>query len=205
MVFESIFKNIHLRNLLFKNKLESNFNKIKENSEKTKLDIYKQLGPYLANPYYSEFLEKIEKSEENRSLVFLEEINRNQVLLLENEEKIADTFYKRMTNNFEALTTILDNFIYEEEYISLDDEEYFKERKDYNTLLKLKRENKGNLNLDSKRTFKKIYAGLNKNLLKVNYFEKYKDFIVTCPSVSSKLLFFRLINFYILNNPFLLV
>jgi len=108
----------------------------------------------------------------------LEEINQNQINLLENEEKMADNFYKRMINNFEALTTILDNFIFEEEYISLDDEEYFKERKDYNTLLKLKPENKGNLNMDSKRTFKKIYFGLNRYLLKINYYEKYQDFIV---------------------------
>lgn len=97
---------------------------------------------------------------------------------MENEEKIADLFYRRITNNFEALTTILDNFIFEEEYISLDDEEYFKQRKDYNTLLKLKPENKGNLNMDSKRTFKKIYIGLDKNLLKINYLEKYQDFIL---------------------------
>lgn len=108
----------------------------------------------------------------------MEEINQNQINLLENEEKMADNFYKRMINNFEALTTILDNFIFEEEYISLDDEEYFKERKDYNTLLKLKPENKGNLNMDSKRTFKKIYFGLNRYLLKINYYEKYQDFIV---------------------------
>jgi len=80
----------------------------------------------------------------------------------------------------------LDNFIFEEEYISLDDEEYFKERKDYNTLLKLKPENKGNLYLDSKRTFKKIYAGINRNLLKVNYYEKYNDFMDNDPLVGSK-------------------
>jgi hypothetical protein len=52
--------------------------------------------------------------------------------------------------------------------------------------LKLKPENKGNLNLDSKRTFKKIYAGINRNLLKVNYYEKYNDFIENDPLVGSK-------------------
>ena len=155
-----------------------NFKNIEDNSEKTKQEIYSQLGPYLANPYYYENLVRIETSEEFRSKQFLEEINQNQINILENEEKMADTFYKRMTNNFEALTTILDNFIFEEEYISLDDEEYFKERKDYNSLLKLKPENKGNLNMDSKRTFKKNYYGLNRNLLKINYYEKYHYFII---------------------------
>jgi len=142
----------------------------------------------LANPYYFENLVKIENNEVVRSIDFLEEINKNQIEILDNEEKMADLFYKRMTNNFEALTTIFDNFIFEEEYISLDDEEYFKERKDYNTLLKLKPENKGNLNLDSKRTFKKIYIGLDRNLIKVNYFERFQDFIVTNPLLGSRIL-----------------
>lgn len=142
----------------------------------------------MANPYYFENLVKIENNEVVRSIDFLEEINKNQIEILDNEEKMADLFYKRMTNNFEALTTIFDNFIFEEEYISLDDEEYFKERKDYNTLLKLKPENKGNLNLDSKRTFKKIYIGLDRNLIKVNYFERFQDFIVTNPLLGSRIL-----------------
>lgn len=170
---------------MFKNKIEINFKSIEDNSEKTKQEIYSQLGPYLANPYYHENLVKIETSEELRSKQFLEEINHNQINILENEEKMSDIYYKKMTNNFEALTTIFDNFIFEEEYISLDDEEYFKERKDYNTLLKLKPENKGNLNMDSKRTFKKIYFGLNRNLLKINYYEKYQDFILNNPILAS--------------------
>jgi len=164
-----------------------NFKIIEENSEKKKEEIYSQLGPYLANPYYYENLVRIELSEESRSKQFLEEINQNQLYLLENEEKMADIYIKRITNNFEALTTIFDNFIFEEEYISLDDEEYFKQRKDYNTLLKLKPENKGNLNMDSKRTFKKIYSGLDRNLLKINYFEKYQDFIINNALISKNI------------------
>jgi len=176
-----------LKNNIFRNKIELNFKSIEDSSEKTKQVIYSQLGPYLANPYYHENLAKIETNEEQRSKQFLEEINKNQIEILDNEEKTVDVFYRRITNNFEVFTTILDNFIFEEEYISLDDEEYFKERKDYNILLKLKPENKGNLNLDSKRTFKKIYSGLNRNLLRVNYFEKYHDFIVNNPLITSKL------------------
>ncbi len=173
---------------MFKNKIEINFKSIEDNSEKTKHEIYSQLGPYLANPYYHENLIRIETREELRSKQFLEEINQNQINILENEEKMSEIFYKRMANNFEALTTILDNFIFEEEYISLGDEEYFKERKDYNTLLKLKPENKGNLNMDSKRTFKKIYFGLDRNLLKINYYEKYQDFILNNPLLASNIL-----------------
>lgn len=195
IVFEFIFRNVQIKNNIFKNKIELSFKTIEESSEKTKQDIYSQLGPYLANPYYYEHLLKIENSEELRSKQFLEEINKNQIEILDSEEKMADIFYRRMTNNFEALTTILDNFIFEEEYISLDDEEYFKERKDYNVLLKLKPENKGNLNLDSKRTFKKIYSGLNRNLLKVNYFEKYQDFIVNNPLLGSNNNFFLFLIF----------
>ncbi len=174
-----------------------NFKNIEENSEKTKQEIYSQLGPYLANPYYYENLIKIETSEELRSKQFLEEINQNQINILENEEKMADFFYKRMTNNFEAMTTILDNFIFEEEYISLDDEEYFKQRKDYNTLLKLKPDNKGNLNMDSKRTFKKIYLGLNRNLLKINYYEKYQDFILNNSIIASNQSYYLYLSFYL--------
>lgn len=181
-----MYKNAYLNNKNLKNKIESDFKIIEESSEKTKQEIYDQLGPYLANPYYFEHLNKIEIRENERSENFINEINKNQVEILQNEENFAGTFFKRITNNFEAFTSVLDNFIFEEEYISLDDEEYFKERKDYNTLLKLKPENKGNLYLDSKRTFKKIYMGINRNLLKVNYYEKYNDFMDNDPLVASK-------------------
>lgn len=176
--------------MILKNKIEKEFKVIEESSERTKQGIYSQLGPYLANPHYFDHLRKIEIQENERSDNFINEINKNQVEVLQNEENFAGTFYQRLTNNFEAFTSILDNFIFEEEYISLDDEEYFKERKDYNTLLKLKPENKGNLNLDSKRTFKKIYEGIDRNLLKVNYYEKYNDFMNNDPLVeSNKILF----------------
>ena len=106
------------------------------------------------------------------------QIDKKQYELIENEEKFASEFSKRIINNFEIIIALFDNFIFEEEFISLGDEEYFKERRDYNFLLKLKSENKANLNLDSKRTFKKIYGGVDKNKIKINFYERFKKFAV---------------------------
>ena len=90
--------------------------------------------------------------------------------------------------------TLFDNFIFEEEFISLGDEEYFKKREGYNDLLKLKEalEEKANpqgdskkgasskgtgdlskYDLESKRTFKKNYKGINYKEGKINYYEKF--------------------------------
>ena len=83
---------------------------------------------------------------------------------------------------------LFDNFIFEEEFISLGDEEYFKKREEYNNLLKLKNslEDKDKANvkggndiskydLDSKRTFKKTYKGINYQQGKINYYEKFNS------------------------------
>ncbi len=119
----------------------------------------------------------IEGKEEERRKVYLTALNNKQIQLIENEEKCATELFIRIVNNFEAMLILFDNFIFEEEFISLGDEEYFKERKDYNFLLKLKAENKNGLNLDSKRTFKKLYVGLDRNKLKIDYVNKFKNLI----------------------------
>ena len=41
--------------------------------------------------------------------------------------------------------------------------------------MKLKPDFKSNLNLNNKKTYKKIYLGLDKNLLKINYYEKFNE------------------------------
>ena len=65
-------------------------------------------------------------------------INETQFNLIQNEEENSKNFTTRLLNNFTALMTLFDNFIFEEEFISLGDEEYFKKRENYNQLLKLK-------------------------------------------------------------------
>jgi len=41
--------------------------------------------------------------------------------------------------------------------------------------MKLKPDFKPGLNLNNKKTYKKIYLGLDKNLLKINYYEKFNE------------------------------
>ena len=53
-------------------------------------------------------------------------INETQFNLIQNEEENSKNFTTRLLNNFTALMTLFDNFIFEEEFISLGDEEYFK-------------------------------------------------------------------------------
>ncbi len=153
--------------------LKKDFESIFKNSESVKKKLNDTLGPYLANPYYESTLNQIKNEELDRSKRISSEINLKQLALIESEEKNAIDFCKKIINNFEVLVTLFDNFIFEEDFIILGDEEYFKQRKDYNFLCKLKIENKGNLNLDSKRSFKKFFSGIDKNLIKVNLFEKF--------------------------------
>jgi hypothetical protein len=156
----------------------SKFEKTRKESEIERKRLNSKLGPYLANPYYMEELKNIELFETQRRSKITENIIQTQFTLFEREEKRAEEFMKRVLNNFEILTQLFDNFVFEEEFISIGDEEYFRERKDYNFLLKLKAENiTSNLNLDSKRTFKKIYKGCDKTMLKVNYLETFKNII----------------------------
>jgi len=151
------------------------FRKSQETSNILKSELNLKLGPYLANPYYKQTLDEIDSKEFNRRKNNLTEINKCQFNLLENEEKNSSQYLSYLLTNFEALLSLFDNFIFDEDFIQLGDEEYFKQRKDYNFLLKLKNENKPNLNLDSKRTFKKIYSGLDRNKLKINFYEKFKN------------------------------
>jgi hypothetical protein len=160
--------------------------KIQETSESMKSELNTKLGPYLANPYYKKMLDEIDSKENERRQNNLTEINNCQFVLLENEEKNSTRFLSFLLNNFEALLCIFDNFIFEEDFIQLGDEEYFKQRKDYNFLLKLKNENKTNLNLDLKRSFKKIFAGVDRNKLKINFYEKFKNSAVDL--IQSKIL-----------------
>jgi hypothetical protein len=150
------------------------------------------MGPYLANPYYAENLKEVEQLEETRKQNFNKILNENQYKLFEQEEKSAEEFSKKILNNFESLVVLFDNFIFEEEYTSLGDEEYLRQKKDFNFLLKLKSENKQNLDLNSKRTFKKIYPGLDKAKLKINYFERFGNLL--SPEILSKIKF---INIYL--------
>jgi hypothetical protein len=104
----------------------------------------------------------------------MQSVNSTQFQLLENEERSGSMLTTRLLNNFEALLSLFDNFIFEEEYISIgDEEEQFSSRKDYNFLLKLKANNKSNVNLKSKRNFKKVYCGLDRSQLRIKYIEKF--------------------------------
>ena len=120
------------------NEIMNIFNKEKENSDKIKADLKTKLGPYLANPLYAKDLSSFETKDTERNTTFIKNINETQFNLIQNEEECSKMFTTRLLNNFACLMTLFDNFIFEEEFISLGDEEYFKERENYNQLLKLK-------------------------------------------------------------------
>ena len=173
--------------------------KEKKISDEIQDDLNKNLGPYLSNPLYINILHDLDSKEKQRNEKFLNVINETQFNLLLNEETNSNEFIIRLLNNFKSLLILFDNFIFEEEYIILGDEEYFKVRENYNELLKLKDNiekinenpdatgNKKNVNnnkltsadfdLDSKRTFKKIFKGLNYNKGKINYYKYFENLI----------------------------
>jgi hypothetical protein len=155
------------------------FDGFKTISDNKKKALNNDLGPYLANPYYKNELIAKEHAEKERYKHFIEKLNHTQLSLIDNEEKLADEFLKKVNNNFEALVLLFDNFIFEEEFIPLGDEEYFKERKDYNELNKLKSDSKLGFNLDSKRTFRKVYQGVDRSKLRLNYYEKFHTVVVS--------------------------
>ena len=166
------------------NEIIEAFNKAKNVSENIKTELKIKLGPYLANPFFSKELTAIETADTERSNNFLKMINETQFNLIQSEEENSKNFTTRLLNNFTALMTLFDNFIFEEEFISLGDEEYFAKRENYNELLKLREaideknnpqgdggkkapQGKGGgdlskYDLDSKRTFKKNYKGIKK-------------------------------------------
>ena len=173
------------------------FNNSKESSDKIKNDLNIKLGPYLANPFYSKELSSIETTDTERSTNYIKSINETQFNLIQTEEENSKNFTTRLLNNFAALMTLFDNFIFEEEFISLGDEEYFKKREDYNQLLKLKetieeknmagdgkknvdKKGVGDLSkydLESKRTFKKQFKGLNFKSGKINYYDLFNKIV----------------------------
>lgn len=174
VVYEYIFTNsIFERNDSFKS-IEANFELAQNDNEKIKSKISNQLRPYLVNPLYVKELNEIIETQKSRHDKFLDSTYQTQIKLLFELERQADGFVRRFANNFEALLLVFDNFIYEEEYVDLGDMDDFKDRKDYNFLLKLKEYNK-EVNLDSKRSIKKIFIGLDKNKVKINYLERFPE------------------------------
>ena len=183
------------------NEIIEAFNKAKNVSENIKTELKIKLGPYLANPFFSKELTAIETADTERSNNFLKMINETQFNLIQSEEENSKNFTTRLLNNFTALMTLFDNFIFEEEFISLGDEEYFKKRENYNQLLKLKetleektlgdgskkpadKKGGGDLSkydLESKRTFKKQFKGINFKNGKINYYDMFtkivKDYV----------------------------
>ena len=198
---ESIIKFIFSYSCLVNNKemkkLLNGFLSGKKTSEKIKKDLSDILGPYLANPHFIDKLTEIDNTQTKRNQDFIKNINETQYNLIVNEEENSKNFTTRLLNNFACLLTLFDNFIFEEEFISLGDEEYFKKRENYNELLKLKATieemnhagNEGgkkggnkNQNLDansfdlySKRTFKKVYKGINFKDGKIDYYTLFND------------------------------
>ena len=178
------------------NEIIEAFDKAKNVSENIKTELKIKLGPYLANPFFSKELSSIEATDTERSNNYLKMINETQFNLIQNEEENSKNFTTRLLNNFTALMTLFDNFIFEEEFISLGDEEYFKKRENYNQLLKLKEtleeknlgdgtkkpaDKKGGdlskYDLESKRTFKKQFKGINFKNGKINYYDMFNKIV----------------------------
>ena len=110
-------------------KLTGEFLSSKRTSEKTKKELSSILGPYLANPYYLDKLNEMDNTEMKRNEDFIKKVNETQYNLIVNEEENSKLFTIRLLNNFVCLLPLFDNFIFEEEFISLGDEEYFKKKK----------------------------------------------------------------------------
>ena len=181
------------------NEIMNIFNKEKENSDKIKDELKTKLGPYLANPLYAKDLSSFETKDTERNTNFIKSINETQFNLIQNEEECSKNFTTRLLNNFACLMALFDNFIFEEEFISLGDEEYFKKRENYNQLLKLKEALDEKLNsgqdgkknvqsgknavdiskydLESKRTFKKLFKGINFKEGKINYYDIFQKIV----------------------------
>ena len=192
-IYKYIYGHMNMINHNKTNEILINFEKNKNESEKIKNELKMKLGPYLANPYFSSDLNNFEEKDNQRNQNYIKSINETQFNLITNEEELSKNFITRILNNFACLMTLFDNFIFEEEFISLGDEEYFKKREHYNELLKLndainEKENSGGdkkgasgkgagdiskYDLESKRTFKKNYKGINYREGKINYYEKF--------------------------------
>ena len=195
VIYKFIFSQMNMTNSNKTHSILSVFEKSRVESEKIKNDLNMKLGPYLANPFFTTELESFEAKDNERNANYIKSINETQFNLITNEEESSKNFTIRLLNNFGCLMTLFDNFIFEEEFISLGDEEYFKKREGYNELLKLRDaiDEKNNpqgdagkkggqgkaegdlskYDLESKRTFKKNYKGINYKEGKINYYEKF--------------------------------
>ena len=196
-VFKFIYSHSNMALTKKTNEIMETFNNSKELSEQTKNDLNIKLGPYLANPFFSRELSSIETIDTERSTNYIKSINETQFNLIQTEEENSKNFTIRLLNNFAALMTLFDNFIFEEEFISLGDEEYFKKRENYNQLLKLRdtldeksgagdgkknvdKKGGGDISkydLESKRTFKKMFKGLNFKNGKINYYDMFNKIV----------------------------
>lgn len=185
-LFEYIYS-YSLYNISEKFQLSSKkYSDTKTKSQKIKQNINSKMGPYLANPIYKSELEEYKSTQENRNIELIKTINDIQLDLIIDIEKENDYFYKRTVNNFEAFVILFDNYIYEEEYMQIGDLDE-EQRKDYNFLLKLKEYNK-EINLNSKRSIKKVVLGLDKSLLIYNYPSKYPNLLKeVCNEVEEKI------------------
>ena len=197
-VFKFIFGHSNMVCTGKTNEIMNTFNKSKENSDKVKDELKTKLGPYLANPFYSKDLSNFETKDNERNVSIIKSINETQFNLIVNEEESSKNYTTRLLNNFACLMALFDNFIFEEEFISLGDEEYFKNRQNYNQLLKLKdtldekinagqegKKNVGGKNavdmskydFGAKRTFKKLFKGINFKEGKINYYDMFQKII----------------------------
>ncbi len=83
-------------------------------------EIYLQLKPDLASPYYAKELEQILEKEEKRHNSHYDTINNYQIKFIENEEKFANDYYFRSIINFQAFILIFDSVIINEDIVKLD-------------------------------------------------------------------------------------
>ena len=209
-IFNTILNEYTLKLNEYNLTIKSIYLKNKEQSNNIKNEINGKLGPYLANPLYKDKLDSFVSKQKERNQKIVKEVTDSQIKLINNIEAVSDSFYKKITNLFESFLYLFDNMIFEEEYLDLGDIEDFKERKDYNFLLKLKEFNK-ELNLDSKRSIKKVFIGLDRNKLRINYAEKFPSIlnsvlegvnerIILLKNEYTKQLFSKSINAYRLDN-----
>lgn len=190
VVFEFIYENnkLNINNYIQKNEKELK-EKVINQSEISKSKATSVLGPYLFNPYYKKELNNLIDLQKNRHEFLLNNIFDLQINLLNYLELSSEDFYKRIVNTFNTFILLFDNFVYEEEYIDLGDSSEFIDKRDFNFLLRLKenilnqasntKDNKEkDIDLNSKRSIKKEFLGVDRSKIKINYFDNMPNLIV---------------------------